>query len=98
MRIAYISPTFLSDVDLSLLNDLQSKVDVDYYLQISPFILKNAAVCINKQNVKNGVLDVSDYPELEQFTRVIDKDKFYIVNDTGHHSYSIRSFFCYFHL
>lgn len=52
MRIAYISPTFLSDVDLSLLNDLQSKVDVDYYLQISPFILKNAAVCINKQNVK----------------------------------------------
>lgn len=50
MRIAYISPTFLSDVDLSLLNDLQSKVDVDYYLQISPFTLKNAAVCINKQN------------------------------------------------
>lgn len=98
MKIAYISPSFMSDVDLSLLKELKQNVELDYFLQITPFTLKGAAICIEKQNAKIGVLTTDDYPELEILTNIVPKNKFYIVNDTGRHSYSIGSYICYFKL
>lgn len=98
MRIAYISPSFMSDVDLSLLKELKQKVEVDYYLQLTPFTLKGAAICLEKQNAKAGVLTIDDYPELEILSSIVPKSNFFIVNDTGTHSYSIGSYICYFKL
>lgn len=98
MRIAYISPSFMSDVDLSLLKELKKKVEVDYYLQITPFTTKGAAICLEKQKAKSGVLTIDDYPELETLTSIVPKNNFYIVNDTGKHNYSIGSIVCYFKL
>lgn len=75
MRIAYISPSFMSDVDLSLLKEHKQKVEVDYYLQITPFTTKGAAICLKKQKAKSGVLTI-DYPELEALASIAPKDNF----------------------
>ncbi len=88
----------MSDVDLSFLADLKQIVEVDYYLQISPFTLKGAAICIEKQRKDPGVHSIDFYPEINQFTNIVPKENFFVVNDTGHHSYSIESYVCYFKL
>ena len=44
MKIAYISPVYFSDVDLSLLPSLMGQIDIDYYIPISNAVHKGAAI------------------------------------------------------
>ena len=94
MKIAYISPTFMSDVDLSLIKELRAQADVDYFLQITQHTLRKAAVNIQKIYPHSGVFDASIYPELEQ----LGIEGVYVINDLGTHLYSFCSYVCYFQL
>jgi len=98
MKVAYISPTFLSDVDLSFLSELQKQADIDYYIQLSPLYLRGAAVNISRQHAEPGVLESTVYPELQKMGGLFPLERTFVVNDTGRHSYSPASFLCYYKL
>lgn len=84
MKIAYISPIFYSDVDLSYLNELKKMADVYYFIPIGP-LTKAAAVDVEKIYPKAGILPSSVYPELAKFENLIDLNKTYIINRTAPH-------------
>ena len=97
MRIAYISPIFYSDVDLSYLNELKKKAEVYFFIPIGP-LKKAAAVDIDKVYPKSGILPASVYPELKKFGRLIDLDKTFIINRTAPHVSYPQNLFLYFKL
>lgn len=84
MRIAYISPIFYSDVDLSYLNELKRMAEVYYFIPIGP-LKKAAAVDIETIYPKAGILPADVYPELEKYGNLIDLEKTYIINRTAPH-------------
>ena len=98
MKIAYISPSFMSDVDLSLLPALSKDNCVDYFLILTPYNLRAAAINITEQEKEPGVLPVTVYPELSHHTKIVPPEHFFIVNDTGKHQYSPSSYKCYWKL
>lgn len=84
MRIAYISPIFYSDVDLSYLSELRKLAEVYYFIPIGP-LKKAAAVDIEKIYSETGIFPVSIYPELSKYGSLIDMDKTFIINRTAPH-------------
>lgn len=94
MKIAYISPTFLSDVDLSLIKEFRKDAEVDYFLQVTPYTLRKAAVNIKNIYPQSGVFEATIYPELEKLCT----GNTFVINDLGTHMYSLSSYLCYFQL
>lgn len=84
MKIAYLSPIFFSDVDLSFLHELQKIAEVYYFIPIGP-LKKAAAINIDEIYPKSGVFPASIYPELEKFGNIIDLSRTYIINRTASH-------------
>lgn len=84
MRVAYISPIFYSDVDLSYLNELRKIADVYYFIPIGP-LKKAAAVDIENIYPQSGIFPASIYLELSKFGSLIDLDKTFIINRTVPH-------------
>ncbi len=84
MKIAYISPIYYSDVDISYLNELKQLADVYYFIPIGP-LKKAAAINIDNIYPRAGVLPASVYPELKKFENLINLDKTFIINRTASH-------------
>jgi glycosyltransferase involved in cell wall biosynthesis len=84
MKIAYISPIFYSDVDLSYLNELRKLAEVYYFIPIGP-LKKAAAVDIEQIYPEAGIFPASVYPELNKFGKLIDLEKTFIINRTAPH-------------
>lgn len=84
MKIAYISPIFFSDVDISYLNELRKLADVYYFIPIGP-LKKAAAVDIDNIYPEAGIFPASIYPVLNKFCNLIDLDKTFIINRTASH-------------
>lgn len=82
MKVAYISSVAFSDVDLSLLNRLQSKAEIDYYIQLYPNGLKGAAVNINCLFEGNGVFPHTIYPELDRISQKLNQTNVFAFNAT----------------
>ena len=63
MKIAYISPIYFSDVDLSYLSYMQAEEDIsiDYFIPITKNRLKGAAINISKFYPKLNEVSLSDY-------------------------------------
>jgi len=80
MKILYLSSIWFSDIDISMLSELQKKVDVDYVLTIDQSNLKGCAVSIDTPYPHSGMFSPSIYPELDKFSRVIDTKKMFIQN------------------
>ena len=101
MKIAYLSPTFMSDVDLSYLSTLRqecSQIQCDYYLMLAPRQLRGAAVNIQSQYPKNGVFPASVYEELKALDCIFPVDQMYVVNSTCTRLYHPASYSCYYQL
>ena len=94
MKVAYISPIFYSDVDLSYLNELKKVADVYYFIPIGP-LKKAAAVDIEKIYPKAGLFPSSIYPELDKFGNLIDLNKTFIINRTAPHVSYPQNFLVY---
>ena len=84
MKIAYISPIFYSDVDLSYLNELRKLADVYYFIPIGP-LKKAAAVNIESIYPEAGIFPAAIYPELNKFGSLIDLNKTFIINRSAAH-------------
>ncbi len=81
MKIAYYSGKMFSDVDLSYLHEAQKESDVTYFVPIHKGNLCGAAFNIKKQYPHTGIFKAVDvYPELAKFAKLIDVDKFFVVN------------------
>jgi glycosyltransferase involved in cell wall biosynthesis len=80
MKIAYISSSWFADIDFSIINVMRKKVDLYYYLIITPDSLKKTAINIKKQYPVSGIFKTNIYPEIEQFSDLFDIEKTYIVN------------------
>lgn len=84
MKVAYISSSCFSDVDLSYISSAQEYSNIHYFLNISPYSIRDIAVNLNEFKKCNGVFKAYDlYPELRKFNKIIDGSKFYVVNTTG---------------
>ena len=81
MKIAYISPIYFSDVDLSYLSHIQSNIDITYFVPLFNNQLKGAAFNLQKHYNQYGIfLATNIYPELATLGKIIDTTKFYIIN------------------
>ena len=101
MKIAYLSPSFMSDVDLSYLSTLHAErpdFTVDYFLQLSPTTLRSAAVNIRQAFPESGVFHADVYPELKVFDALFPSEHTFVVNDLGTKSYSLQTIVAYFDL
>lgn len=98
MKVAYISPPYFSDVDLSLIPELQNIVDVDYFVQLSNQVKRGAAFNIDQLKGGCGVVQSSKYPELAKFNKLLDVNKMYVVNYMGNKWYSFESIKCGYNL
>lgn len=84
MKIAYIGKIQLSDADLSYLNSAQKLSDITYIVEVTPRFMKGPAYNIGKIYPHSGVFKATEaYPEFEKYSRIIDVDKFYVVNTCG---------------
>ena len=84
MKIAYIGKIQLSDADLSYLNSAQKLSDITYIMEVTPRFMKGPACNISKIYPHSGVFKATEaYPEFEKYSRIIDVDKFYVVNTCG---------------
>lgn len=84
MKIAYIGKIQLSDADLSYLNSAQKLSDITYIMEVTPRFMKGPAYNIGKIYTHSGVFKATEaYPEFEKYSRIIDVDKFYVVNTCG---------------
>ncbi len=96
LKIAYFSNRVFSDVDISYLMEMQSLVDIDYYVPVSILYNKGAAFNLEKTYPNNGIFRALDiYPELQPLTRLINPSRFYIVNSATKHSRDIRNLWLY---
>lgn len=84
MKIAYIGKIQLSDADLSYLKSAQKLSDITYIMEVTPRFMKGPAYNIGKIYPHSGVFKATEaYPEFEKYSRIIDVDKFYVVNTCG---------------
>ena len=84
MKIAYIGKIQLSNADLSYLNSAQKLSDITYIMEVTPRFMKGPAYNIGKIYPHSGVFKATEaYPEFEKYSRIIDVDKFYVVNTCG---------------
>ena len=84
MKIAYIGKIQLSDADLSYLNSAQKLSDITYIMEVTPRFMKGPAYNIGKIYPHSGGFKATEaYPEFEKYSRIIDVDKFYVVNTCG---------------
>lgn len=84
MKIAYIGKIQLSDADLSYLNAAQKLSDITYIIEVTPRFMKGPAYNIDEIYPHSGVFKATEaYPEFEKYSRIIDVDKFYVVNTCG---------------
>jgi glycosyltransferase involved in cell wall biosynthesis len=80
MKVAYISSSGYADTDFSLINEMKKKVDLYYFLIITPYSLKYTAINIKKIYPISGIFKTNIYPEIEQFSDIFDIKKTYIIN------------------
>lgn len=84
MKIAYLGKIQLSDADLSYLNAAQKLSDITYIMEVTPRFMKGPAYNIGKIYPHSGVFKATEaYPEFEKYSRIVDVDKFYVVNTCG---------------
>lgn len=84
MKIAYLGKIQLSDADLSYLNAAQKSADITYFMEVTPRFMKGPAYNISSIYPHSGIFKAIDaYPEFANYSKLIDTDKFYVVNTCG---------------
>jgi glycosyltransferase involved in cell wall biosynthesis len=92
MKIAYISPVYFSDVDLSYLSHAQKELDITYFAPIIGGRTKGAAYNLPKQSNSYGIFSASStYPELEKYGHLIDLNKFFVINSPAKKMWNIKN-------
>lgn len=83
MRVAYLSYPWFGDIDLSFVHAIRKKVDLYYFIVVSPSSLKSTAFNLKKQHPASGIFKADIYPELKNFSSLCDFDKTFVINLYG---------------
>lgn len=81
MKIAYVSYPALSDADISYLSCAQNRLDIHYYIVITPNTRRGAAIDIIT-NKEFGIYCANDFPELIKYKNILNLNNTFIVNMT----------------
>ena len=88
LKIAYFSGRCFSDVDLSLLMEAKEMAEIDYYVPVFKNYYKGAAFNIQKPSPKYGIYPATElYSELTPCSRLIDANRFFVVNSFAAHAW-----------
>lgn len=86
LKVAYISPTYFSNVDISFIEEMRKQCDVHYY-PIMNAAIKGCAIEPITSITKPGIYDAKEYRELDRFHNFVDIQKTRIVYRTqGKHT------------
>ena len=96
LKIAYFSGRCFSDVDLSFLMEAKHMAEIDYYVPVFKNYYKGAAFNIQKPSPKFGVFRATElYSELTPCSRLIDANRFFVVNSYAMHMWDPRNLWLY---
>ena len=96
LKIAYFSGRMFSDVDLSFLMEAKDLAEIDYYVPIFKNSHKGAAFNIQKPFPKFGIFLATElYPELTPCSRLIDANRFFVVNSFAAHAWQPHNLWLY---
>ena len=96
LKIAYFSGRMFSDVDLSFLMVAKDLAEIDYYVPVFKNYYKGAAFNIQKPFPKFGIFPASElYPELTPCSRLIDANRFFVVNSFAAHAWQPHNLWLY---
>ncbi|MGN0186609.1 MAG: glycosyltransferase family 4 protein, partial [Paludibacteraceae bacterium] len=96
LKIAYISRRMFSDVDLSFLMEAKDMAEMDYYVPIFKNYYQGAAFNIQKPSPKFGIYLATElYPELTPCSRLIDANRFFVVNSFAIHAWQPYNLWLY---
>lgn len=99
LKIAYFSNRWLSDVDLSLMMELQKMADVDYYVSVFKEGYRGGAFNLQKPYTKFGIFRALDiYPELTLCSKLIDANRFFVLNSYASRMWNPRNLWLYIRL
>lgn len=91
MKVAYLSQTALSDVDISYIKEAQKVLDITYYIQASPSQRQKAALNLKELPERFGIIPGDCVEELKKFAAIIDLNKVFVINYTAKSNHSIES-------
>lgn len=92
MRIAYISPSPLSDLDISQISEAQKVMDVTYFIVVTVNTRQRAAVNLSSLSDKFGVYSAAAIPELAKYEKLLDLTKVFVVNYTYTRAWKFQGF------
>ncbi len=92
MKLVYLSAPYFTDVDLSLIKNLNDKIDVFYFLDLSPYSLNSTAINIKSQYPKAGIFPSEIYPEISRYDKFINLKKTFIINRIDKTGFNLRNF------
>ena len=96
LKIAYFSGRCFSDVDLSLLMEAKELAEIDYYVPVFKNYYKGAAFNIQKPFPKFGIFPATElYSELTPCSRLIDANRFFVVNSYASRMWNPRNLWLY---
>ena len=92
MRIAYISPSSLSDLDISQMSEAQKVMDITYYIVVTPNTKQRAAINLTSLNNEFGIYCAINITELSKYSSLLDLSKVFVVYYTSTRSWKFQGF------
>lgn len=84
MKIAYIGKTEITDSDFPLLEELQKKADVTYFIEVSPRYKHGSAISLTEVAHRCGIFKAADlYPEFRSYSHMLNLEKVFVTNTYG---------------
>jgi glycosyltransferase involved in cell wall biosynthesis len=84
LKVAYLSKTPMTDIDLSFIPELNKVVDLYYFLEITPRYHQGATINLKSLSNRLGVYKAIElYPEFIKYKDILNLDRIYVVNTPG---------------
>ena len=91
MKIAYLSQTALSDVDLSYIKEAQKIMDITYYILVTPMQRQKAALNLSDLPGVFGIIPGTRLESMKRFGKIVDLSKVYVINYTYLSNHSLKA-------
>ena len=80
MKLLYITSPSFFDLEISLINSLSKKVEINVLMLLSPAAKSNSAFTLNDLKKEINIYGFNEYSDLEKYKNLIDTNKWFIGN------------------
>ena len=96
MKIAYISSSAYSDVDLSYIGEAQKSLDITYFVLMNSGNRRTCALDLRDDSLLHGINKGYNLKGLGKYSDIININKAYVLYNEGKHAYDMKSlsFWC----